>query len=225
MEDSKLNYRLPLLLALTMAIGLVLGNLLSTGNSDTNLSGGAAKYRKMQDIIEILDKKYVDSLNGEELFEQTISDMLHKLDPHSNYIAAKDLAEMTESINGEFGGVGVRFFILRDTVCITNVIAFSPSAKAGLKAGDKIIEVNGKKIAKKKINSDKVMALLKGQENTIVTVKIDRNGKQFTKEIVRGAIPIESVISAYMIQPKIGYVKIDQFSATTTTELEKLLNF
>ena len=225
MEDSKLNYRLPLLLALTMAIGLVLGNLLSTGNSDTNLSGGAAKYRKMQDIIEILDKKYVDSLNGEELFEQTISDMLHKLDPHSNYIAAKDLAEMTESINGEFGGVGVRFFILRDTVCITNVIAFSPSAKAGLKAGDKIIEVNGKKIAKKKINSDKVMALLKGQENTIVTVKIDRNGKQFTKEIVRGAIPIESVISAYMIQPKIGYVKIDQFSATTTTEFREAAEF
>lgn len=224
-ENSNVNYRLPLLLALTLAIGLVLGNLLSPRSSDSELSSGAAKYRKMQDIIEVLDKKYVDSLNGEELFEQTISDMLHKLDPHSNYIAAKDLAEMTESINGEFGGVGVRFFILRDTVCITNVIAFSPSSKAGLKAGDKIIEVNGKKIAKKKITNDKVMSLLKGKENTIVTVKIDRNGKQFTKEIVRGAIPIESVLSAYMIQPKIGYIKIDQFSATTTDEFRKAAEY
>jgi carboxyl-terminal processing protease len=224
-ENSNVNYRLPLLLALTLIIGLYLGNLLSTGSSESQLSGGAAKYRKMQDIIEVLDKKYVDSLNGEELFEQTISDMLHKLDPHSNYIAAKDLAEMTESINGEFGGVGVRFFILRDTVCITNVIAFSPSSKAGLKAGDKIIEVNGKKIAKKKITNDKVMSLLKGKENTIVTVKIDRNGKQFTKEIVRGAIPIESVLSAYMIQPKIGYIKIEQFSATTTDEFRKAAEY
>ena len=224
-ENSNVNYRLPLLLALTLIIGLYLGNLLSTGSSEYQLSGGAAKYRKMQDIIEVLDKKYVDSLNGEELFEQTISDMLHKLDPHSNYIAAKDLAEMTESINGEFGGVGVRFFILRDTVCITNVIAFSPSSKAGLKAGDKIIEVNGKKIAKKKITNDKVMSLLKGKENTIVTVKIDRNGKQFTKEIVRGAIPIESVLSAYMIQPKIGYIKIEQFSATTTDEFRKAAEY
>lgn len=147
------------------------------------MSGGSAKYQKMQDIIDVLDQRYVDSLNGEALFEQTISDMLHKLDPHSNYIAAKDLALMNESIQGQFGGVGVRFFILRDTICVTNVIIGSPSDQAGLKAGDKIIKVDGKNVAKKKITNEKVMALLKGNENTTVNLQLLRNGKLITKKL------------------------------------------
>jgi carboxyl-terminal processing protease len=212
---------LPILLAFTLAIGLFLGNIFSVNPYDSKYTEGAEKYQKMQDIIEVLDKKYVDSLNGEELFEQTISDMLHKLDPHSNYIPAKDLEAINESMAGEFGGVGVRFFILRDTVCITNVIAGSPSFRAGIKAGDKILQVDGKPIAKKKITNEKVMALLKGKANTTVSVKLYRNDQILNKRIIRGTIPIESVISAYMIQPKIGYVKIDQFSATTDEEFRK----
>lgn len=220
-NNSKNNFLLPVLFAGCIAIGLWLGNTLSPKGFDFSSTQGAEKYQKIQDIIEVLDKKYVDSLNGDALFEQTISDMLHKLDPHSNYIPAKDLQAMNESIEGKFGGIGVRFFILRDTVCITNVVAGSPSYVAGLKAGDKIIQVDGKPVAKKKITNEKIMSLLKGKENTAVSIRVLRNGKMLNKRVIRGIIPIESVVSAYLIEPTIGYIKIDQFSITTADEFRK----
>ncbi|MFN5845567.1 MAG: S41 family peptidase, partial [Flavobacteriia bacterium] len=219
--NPKYNYTIPVILAVVLSIGMWIGNTLSPKTIESSVEGGAAKYQKIQDIIEVLDKKYVDSLNGEDLFEQTISDMLHKLDPHSNYIAAKDLALINESIEGKFGGVGVRFFILRDTICITNVVKGSPSDRAGIKAGDKIIEVAGKPVAKKKITNEKVMSLLKGKENTTVSLRIRRGKKSLNVSVTRGIIPIESVISAYMIQPNIGYLKIDQFSVETADEFRK----
>ena len=97
-------YFLPVVLSLCIALGLWIGKSMTNGINNS-VSGGSAKYQKMQDIIDVLDQRYVDSLNGEALFEQTISDMLHKLDPHSNYIAAKDLELMNESIQGQFGGI------------------------------------------------------------------------------------------------------------------------
>lgn len=220
-SNSKYNYAMPVILAVCISAGLYLGHILSSNQSRFYTSDGAGKVQKMQDIINVLDAKYVDSINREELFENTISDMLHQLDPHSNYISAKDLERVNESIQGNFGGVGVRFFILRDTICITNVIPGSPSDKAGLKAGDKIIKVNGKTVAKKKITNDKVMALLKGVENTSVNLKILRKGILMDKQVIRGTIPIESIVSAYMIKPTIGYVRIDQFSVTTADEFRE----
>lgn len=216
--NSKNYYILPVVLAACISLGLFLGNVFSPKGFNFSESTGAEKYQKMQDIIDVLDHKYVDSLNGDDLFEQAISDMLHKLDPHSNYISAKDLQSVNESIEGKFGGVGVRFFILRDTICITNVIFGSPSYKAGLKAGDKILQVDGKKVTKIKVTNEEVMALLKGKENTEVLIQITRKGKVLNKHVVRGMIPIESVISAYMISPTIGYIKIEEFSITTSNE-------
>ena len=221
LNNSKNTFLLPLIFAGCIAIGLWLGNALSSRTVDFTASEGGEKYQKIQDIIDVLDKKYVDSLDGENLFEQTISDMLHKLDPHSNYIPAKDLQAINESIEGKFGGVGVRFFILRDTVCITNVVAGSPSYVAGLKAGDKIIQVDGKSVASKKITNEKIMSLLKGKENTAVSLRLLRNGKTLNKRVIRGSIPIESILSAYMIQPTVGYVKIELFSVTTAQEFRK----
>ena len=98
MENKKNSYLLPLLFAGFLAVGLLLGNFFTKrmfygGMADTN---GGQKYQKLQDIIDILDNKYVDTLNGDKLFEETIGDMLHKLDPHSNYIPARELKLMTE---------------------------------------------------------------------------------------------------------------------------------
>jgi carboxyl-terminal processing protease len=204
-----------------MALGLFLGNLLSPGRELKGLSEGGEKYKKIQDIINILDRKYVDTVNGEALFEQTIGDMLHKLDPHSNYIPAQDLQMMTESIEGQFGGIGVRFFIIRDTLCITNVVSGSPSESVGVKAGDKIIEINGKKVAGKKITNEKVMKQLKGMPGTAVSIRLLRDGKLLNKRIVRDLIPIYSVVASYMIDKETGYIRIDEFSMTTSAEFRK----
>lgn len=229
MENRKINYLFPLALAGTLILGLFIGQKLMVAAPETELiSQGGSDYRKMQDIIKILDNRYVDSVNANALFEEAISDMLHKLDPHSSYISAKDLLAANEQIQGEFAGVGVRFFIIRDTVCITNVIENSPSSKAGLLAGDKIVKVDKEEITKAKIENDQVMSLLKGPIGSEVKVTVLRNGKKITKTVIRGAIPINSINTAYMLDDKTGFIKIDQFSLTTTTEFKnaarRLLN-
>lgn len=203
-----------------MAVGLLMGNLLTPQKSAVATSG-ESKYQKLQDIIHILDKKYVDEIDDEDLFEQSIADMLHKLDPHSNYIAARDLKAMNEEIEGQFGGVGIRFFIIRDTVCVTNVLPNSPSEKVGLKAGDKIIKVDGKPIAGKGINNDEVMGMLKGQAGTSVKLDLNRAGKLVTKKVTRGTIPVESVTASYMIDDEIGFIKIERFSVVTAKEFRE----
>lgn len=206
---------IPFGFALCLAAGLWIGNKMSPGDT---LSSGQEKYGKIKDIIEILDKKYVDSLDGDKLFEQTIGDMLHKLDPHSNYISAADLQSANEAIEGHFGGIGVRFSIIRDTVCITNVIKGSPSERVGIQAGDKIIAVNKKNIAGKKTRNEDVMKMLKGEEQTSVDVVIFRNKKKLDKKIVRSSIPIESVVCAVMLNKNTGYIKLEQFSAESGRE-------
>ena len=220
MSRNKTTYVLPLMLATAMALGLLLGNFLAPVNNTSFFSKGEEKYRKIQDIIDIIDRKYVDTVNGEDLFEKTIADMLHKLDPHSNYIPARDLARINESIEGQFGGVGVRFFIIRDTICITNVVNGSPSDQVGLKAGDKILEIDGKPVAGKKIANDDVMKKLKGKPGTAVSVRVLRNRNKIEKRILRGLIPINSVVSYYMLDKETAFVKIDEFSMSTSSEFK-----
>jgi carboxyl-terminal processing protease len=221
MSAHNQKYLLPIILSLVLALGLWMGNSFSKNNDPFGNFNADSKYQKIQDIIDIIDRKYVDTVNGEKLFEETISDMLHKLDPHSNYIPARDLARLNESIEGQFGGVGVRFFILRDTICITNVIKGSPSEFVGIKAGDKILEIDGKKVAGMKISNDGVMGKLKGKPQTAVSVRLLRKGKIINKRIVRDLIPISSVSAYYMINATTGYIKIDEFSMTTSKEFRR----
>lgn len=207
-------------MALFAAGGILLGTSLSSGQ-DTTYSQGQTNYRKIQDIIQVLDRRYVDSVDAEALFEKTIGEMLHNLDPHSNYIPAKDLMAINEQIEGKFGGVGIRFFVIRDTLCVTNVLPNSPSQRAGLKAGDKIVQIDGTNVASKKVNTDKVKSLLKGLENTPVKLRIMRNGKAISKKVIRGSIPISSVDAAYMIDKTTGFIHISSFSQTTADEFRR----
>lgn len=205
-------------MSITLAVGLWMGHILSPNNRSLQMSAGEEKYSKVRDIIQILNERYVDSLDGDKVFEGAISDMLHKLDPHSNYIPASELKAATEMIEGKFGGVGVRFSIIRDTICVTNVIQGAPSFLVGIMPGDKIVSINNIKVASKKITNEKVMKLLKGNENTAVNVEIFRHGKKIKKQIIRGEIPIESVVCATMIEKEIGYIKLEQFSASSHVE-------
>jgi carboxyl-terminal processing protease len=212
-EETKSNYILPIIISLVLASGIIGGQLL---NNVTKKSTG--DIQKLEDILSLLDKNYVDKVDKDAVFEATISDMLHKLDPHSNYIAAKDMKSMNESIQGKFGGVGIRFLLLRDTICVTNIIPNSPSEQAGVKAGDKIIKVNGKKLHGKNITNDIVLAALKGEPGTTVKVTIARGKKRLNVNLVRGIIPISSIPCAYMIDKQTGYILITEFSQVTAEE-------
>ncbi len=212
---NKFKFLYPFLLTLFLAGGILIGLRIAPGYVG-NVSTGS--YNKIRDIIQILDKKYVDTVDADKLFESTIQELLRKLDPHSSYISKEDLLAAQERVDGVFGGIGVRFFMLRDTVSITNIIENSPSLIAGLKAGDRIIKVEDKTIAGKNLPNEEIMKLLKGAPNTIVNVTILRNGALLKKEIKRGLIPYNSVSAYYMVNDDIGYVKIDEFSKATADE-------
>lgn len=222
-EQVKNNYILPIILSLVLASGLLGGILL------TNVDKKSSRdIQKLEDVLNLLDKNYVDKVDKDAIFEATISDMLHKLDPHSNYISAKDMKSVNESIEGKFGGVGIRFLLLRDTICVTNIIDESPSQQAGIRAGDKIVSVNGKKICGKGITNEKVLATLKGKPGTSLSVTFVRGKKKQTANLVRGIIPISSIPCAYMLDKNTGYILITEFSQVTSEEFyiesSKLLN-
>lgn len=208
---------LPIVAAILLAGGIAMGYSLNKPK-EVSVQNKAINSDKFADILTVLDKMYVDSIQKEEIFEAAISDMLHKLDPHSNYIAAKDLQLVNESIQGKFGGVGVRFAIIRDTLCITNVVENSPSEFAGIKAGDKFVNIDGEDISGETMTNTRVMELLKGEEGTKVKVVYLRNGKKGNATIIRGSIPIKTITSAYMMTKEIGYIRLTQFSARSDYE-------
>ena len=217
MNRNSNRYILPFIGSVLIVVGILIGFVLSKPGS--SLSSDSGKYeQKLADVIQILEQEYVDSVNKEELFEETISDMLHRLDPHSNYIPARDLKRMSESIEGKFGGVGVRFTILDDTLNITNVIEGSPAYKVGVKQFDQIIEVEGENIANVNLTNSRVQELLKGEAGTDVNIVILRDNKKLQKTITRGMVPIESVNASFMMNDEVGYIRLSQFSLQSDKE-------
>lgn len=215
MTNSKRTAFLPIIISVSICIGFGLTFLIS---NPFVLKNESKELQKLEDILTLLDEKYVDSVNTASIFDETIVAMLHKLDPHSNYIPAQEMAALAESIEGNFGGIGVRFFKLRDSICISSVIAGSPSEKAGLFAGDQIVEIEKENAAGIGITNDEIMAKLKGTSGTKVNITVNRYGKRIPFTIERGTIPIKSVVAAHMINTCVGYIKINQFSIPTARE-------
>lgn len=217
MNKNSNRYILPFIGSVLIVVGILIGFVLSKPGS--SLSSASGKYeQKLADVIQILEQEYVDTVNKEELFEETISDMLHRLDPHSNYIPARDLKRMSESIEGKFGGVGVRFTILDDTLNITNVIEGSPAYQVGVKQFDQIIEVEGENIANANLTNSKVQDLLKGEAGTDVNIVVLRDNKMIKKTITRGMVPIESINASFMMNDEVGYIRLSQFSLQSDNE-------
>jgi carboxyl-terminal processing protease len=175
---------------------------------------------KIGRTLGLIDAWYVDSTDINKLTETTIVEMLRTLDPHSVYISAKDVKEMNEPLNGNFEGIGIQFNLLRDTIIVIEPIAGGPSEKVGLLAGDRIIVINGEKVAGTGISTTGVRSRLMGMKGTKVNLSVFRKGEKgildFT--IVRDKIPINSLDAAYMLDKETGYVKLNKFAATTTKE-------
>ena len=209
MNNSRFSIVLPLVISFSICVGFlicyaVMGDVFESQKKSPGV-------QKLEDVLNLLDSKYVDPIDRDQIFEETISEMLHKLDPHSNYIPASDMTLMAESIEGNFSGIGVRFFKLRDTISITHVLSNSPSERAGLQDGDQVIQINGKNAAGVKMSTDTIVSMLKGKSGTSVQVQINRYGKLLSKKIIRGKIPIKSINTFYMMDGETGYIKIEQF--------------
>jgi carboxyl-terminal processing protease len=180
---------------------------------------------KIGRTLSLIDAYYVDTTNLDKLTESVIIDLLHHLDPHSTYISAKDVKDMNEPLQGNFEGIGIQFNLLYDTIIVIEPIAGGPSEKVGLRAGDRIIAINGEKVTGIGISTNGVRSRLMGPKGTKVNLNIFRRGEKdildFT--IIRDKIPINSLDAAYMLDKETGYVKLNKFAATTEKEFEDAL--
>ncbi len=176
--------------------------------------------QKLQLTYQLINSLYVDSVNGENLVEEAIVGMLKSLDPHSVYISADEVAAMNEPLDGSFEGVGVQFNIMDDTLLIVNPVIGGPSEKVGIRAGDRIIGIDGDNVAGIGIKNSDVFKYLRGKKGTKVNLTIQRRGTKGDLEfvVVRDKIPLHSVEAAYMATSKTAYVKISRFALNTHEE-------
>ncbi|MFN3917331.1 MAG: S41 family peptidase [Flavobacteriales bacterium] len=175
---------------------------------------------KFDRVLDYVDRLYVDSVQTDKLVEEAIRAMLEKLDPHSYYVTKEEFEEMNAPLKGNFDGVGVRFQIMQDTIFVVQTIPGGPSEKVGIRAGDKFIEIDNKPVAGVGIKNSGVRDMLLGTKGTKVTVKVFRKGVPdlLTFIVTRDKIPINSLDAAYMVTPTVGYIKLNNFSATSVTE-------
>jgi carboxyl-terminal processing protease len=211
------------MLAVSLVLGILIGIYLPRHSTSQQQSFLKLKSDKLNGIINIIESDYVDSINRNDLEDAAVPAILKKLDPHSVYIPAKDLARANEPLEGNFEGIGISFNMLTDTILVISTIPGGPSEKIGLQAGDKILYVNDSLVAGRGISEEKVMGMLKGPRGTIVRVKILRKGYRdlVTFNITRDKIPLYSVDVAYMINKNIGFIKITNFAVTTFEEFMK----
>lgn len=226
MVKEKKQVWLPILFALVMIMGMIIGYNLKKHTS-TNSFFNNATSSPIQEVLSLVRNKYVDPVKMDSIAEITINDLLAHLDPHSLYIPPINVADVNEEMMGNFQGVGIEFQIFNDTVFVVNVIPEGPSAKAGILKGDKLITVNDSiKIAGVKITSDKIRKYFRGKAESKVTVSLLRDNILKKITITRGVIPVSTIDAAYIIEPKTGYIKINKFGDKTyeefMTHLEKL---
>lgn len=185
----------------------------SSGMSSTEASA------KLVYLFDLLRDKYVDTLDLKKLVEDALPTIVNELDPHSVYIPATDLDDVKGQLEGSFSGVGIQFNIQQDTVMVIQVISGGPSEKAGLMPGDRIVEVDDSIFCGKGISNDKVMKTLRGPKGSQVKLGVLRHtsAELLTYEIVRGDIPVNSVVARFLDE-EIGYIKIDNFGRNTYNE-------
>lgn len=174
---------------------------------------------KLVYLFDLLRDRYVDTLNLQKLVEDAIPSIVEELDPHSVYIPASDLEEVTEQLEGSFSGVGIQFNIQNDTVMVIQVISGGPSERVGIMPGDRIVTVDDSLFVGKDINNDRVLKTLRGPRGTNVNLGIHRNTSKelLSFDVERGDIPVNSVVAQYM-EGEIGYIKIDNFGRNTYDE-------
>ena len=221
MNEKKKNRYMPLIMALCVVFGIFIGTFYAnhfTGNRLSIINSGS---NKLNNLLHIIDAQYVDTVDVNNLVEKAVPQILSELDPHSVYIAAKDVQIANDDLRGSFSGVGIEFTIRQDTLHVQQVIGNGPAEKAGVIAGDKIVMVDDKPFTGKTLTNEVAIHTLKGPKDTKVKLGVMRYGEKKVRNIVvtRGEIPTKSVTAVYMLDDKTGYIRIKNFGENTYPEL------
>ncbi|MDE5808630.1 MAG: S41 family peptidase, partial [Muribaculaceae bacterium] len=219
-EKRNIGYiLLPLMLCSGIIGGIFIGRFIEQRRVSPS-------QEKVQRILDLIESQYVDEIDVDSLLETSIPDLLMSLDPHSAYIPASELTQTNDELEGSFGGVGVSFQIINDTVNVIEVVAGGPAEKVGLLPGDRIIEADGKQLSGAKVTNEDVFSALRGKEGTKVKIRVKRSNSKtlLDYEVIRGEIPSNSVDASYMIADNTGYIKVSKFARTTYSEFLNALS-
>ncbi|MDL2314713.1 S41 family peptidase [Bacteroidales bacterium OttesenSCG-928-C19] len=224
-HPSRKSYQ-PLVIAVSICIGILLGVYLYPSirpSVPTIIPIRLDSNNKLQEIVNLIEADYVDTISSEEVTEKAIKRLLEQLDPHSAYLPAKEMQVETESMQGNFEGIGIQFRMENDTLYVITALSGGPSQKVGIMSGDRIITINDSVVAGKEISDKDIIKMLKGKKGTKVDVEIARNGfeKLLPFTITRDVIPTYSIEYSGMLDSETGYIKLEKFSMTTHDEFRK----
>lgn len=212
---------LPIVIGATFALGTIAGSVMNAPASDQLLAKNYSKT-KLNKLIDFINTEYVDSVNTDSIVNLTVDNILSKLDPHSVYIPPSEQAEVAESMKGDFVGIGINFYMYKDSVAIIKPVENGPSAKAGIKSGDRILFAGKTKLYGRKLPSDSLFSKLKGLQGSEIELTVFRKSEQkkLKFKVKRDIIPIKSVDASLLIGNNVGYIKINRFAETTFNEFK-----
>jgi peptidase, S41 family len=212
---------MPLLMAVCVAFGIVIGTFYANHFSGNRLNIINSGSNRLNNLLHIIDDQYVDNVNIDSLVDKAIPQILSDLDPHSVYITAKDMQAANDELKGSFSGVGIEFNIREDTLHVQNVIKNAPAERAGLLAGDKVVSIDGKPFVGKTVTNDEAMRRLKGPKDTKVRIGVLRYGHKKPLEftVTRGDIPQKSITATYMLDDDTGYIRVKNFGERTYPDM------
>ena len=224
MNQKKLQVWLPLLLSVAVFIGMFFGYKLKDNMGQYAPSFFSKQKRTpLQEILELVQSKYVDTVNTDSLGYLAVQNVLSQLDPHSVYIPTEQVLAVNEDLQGSFEGVGIEFELMNDTVTVLKLFSKGPAEIAGIQVGDKLIKANDTLISGSKMAESKIKKQFRGSKGTTVKVMLLRNKQKMELVIKRGVIPVKSVDVAYMIEPGIAFVRLNKFAGNTYEEFMKNL--
>ncbi|PWA10308.1 S41 family peptidase [Flavobacterium laiguense] len=212
---------LPILIGSIFALGIFIGSLSNAPQTHGFLIKKNTK-EKLDKLIDFIDSEYVDNVNTDSIVNLTVDNILAHLDPHSVYIPPSEQAGIAETMKGDFVGIGINFYMYNDSVAVINPVKNGPSAKAGIKAGDRILYADKIKLFGRKLPNDSLFAALKGEAGSQIELTVYRKSerKKIKLTIKRDVIPLKSVDVALLLNKTTGYIKINRFAETTFDEFK-----
>lgn len=213
-QNRKYLLWLPVVAAAFLIAGMWLGlNMRNTPHT-------SAARQKLNDVLDLIEARYVDNVDLDSLVELTLPDLLNNLDPHSAYIPADKRTAAGRDLEGSFFGIGIQFQMLNDTLYVLEVINGGGADEAGMLPGDKIIEVDNQNIAGVNADEEMLFGLLRGDKDTKVKLKVKRHNSPalVNMEITRGEVPVSPIDASYMLNDTIGYIRLGKFSENTYPE-------
>ena len=223
-NENSSNNGNKILIVIAMVMGVVIGLMFGSHQTGESLSDHTSLQGKMSEVLDLVERHYVDSIDADSLSERLVGVMLSELDPHSTYLSIREAERTTEMMRGTFEGVGLVLRREGDSTFIGQVLADGPSAGSGLMPGDLIWTVDGVRVSGVGMPADSVVARLRGPRRSKVTIEVCHEGDMRTLfTIRRGVVSHKSLPYSAMLDDTTGYILLSTFSSTSYDEFHDAL--